>query len=80
MDKVRFNKLFGDFVRFKRASLGLTQIDLADRLGNNYQNISRLERGEVSPTFFWIYSLAEAFEVEIVTFVAEFDKYSKKKQ
>jgi ribosome-binding protein aMBF1 (putative translation factor) len=68
-----FDKQFGLFVKKKRLQKGWSQADLADKIGNNYQNISRLERGEITPTLFWCYKLAEAFEVSLTTFLKNFD-------
>jgi ribosome-binding protein aMBF1 (putative translation factor) len=72
VDKTEFNIKFGAFVRAKRESLGLSQSQLAARIGNNYQNISRLERGEVSPTLYWCSLLAEAFEVRLDELISQF--------
>lgn len=71
--KADYKKLLGEFVRRKRLEKGWTQTDLAAKLGNNYQNISRLERGETSPTLEWCYKLAEAFDMDTVDFVRELD-------
>ncbi len=72
MDKTEFNIKFGTFVKNKRIELGLSQSQLAARVGNNYQNISRLERGEISPTLYWCSLLAEAFELELDSLIQEF--------
>jgi len=45
------------YVNSKRLEFKWSQADLATKIGNNYQNISRLERGEISPTLFWCYKL-----------------------
>lgn len=42
-------------------------------LGNNAQNISRLERGEASPTLYWKSSLAKVFNTLLVQLIQEFD-------
>jgi len=68
----QFDKKFGQFVKEKRNGLGWSQADLAAKLGNNYQNISRLERGEISPTLFWCYKLSEAFELDLFDLIKEF--------
>lgn len=75
MDKTEFNIKFGAFVRAKREELGLSQSQLAARIGNNYQNISRLERGEVSPTLYWCSLLAEAFELSLEELIHKFYNY-----
>jgi transcriptional regulator with XRE-family HTH domain len=63
MNKLEFNKRLGEYVRKKRTSLKLSQPQLADRLGLDYQYISRLERGLISPTVYWVTLLSEAFEM-----------------
>lgn len=72
MEKGAFDKKFGLFVKKKRIAFGWSQADLAAKVGNNYQNISRLERGEVSPTLFWCYKLANAFEMDMESMIREF--------
>jgi len=69
-----FDKQFGLFVKEKRQEKGWSQAELAAKVGNNYQNISRLERGEITPTLFWCYKLAEAFEIELPVLLKKFDK------
>ena len=68
----QFDKQFGSFVKKKREEMGWTQPELASRLGNNFQNISRIERGEMTPTLFWCYKLSEAFEMELSEMLKEF--------
>jgi transcriptional regulator with XRE-family HTH domain len=68
-----FKILLGDFVRRKRTEKGWSQSDLAAKIGNNYQNISRLERGETSPTLEWCYRLAAAFDMDMIDFIKEFN-------
>lgn len=75
MKKEKFNKVFGEFVRRKRQQHSITQIELSDRIGNNFQNISRLERGELAPTLYWVNNLAEAFEQNLSDFITEFQEY-----
>ncbi len=72
MDKTEFNIKFGTFVKNKRIELGLSQSQLAARVGNNYQNISRLERGEISPTLYWCSLLAEALDVQLDELITQF--------
>jgi len=74
----QFDKQFGAFVKKKRIELGWSQAELAAKVGNNFQNISRLERGETTPTLFWCYKLAEAFEIEFLVLFQEFGFKMKK--
>ena len=71
MDKLEFNRLLGEYVRSKRTLLKLSQPQLADRLGLDYQYVSRVERGLISPTLYWITTLASAFEMQPQDFVKE---------
>jgi len=71
MEKAEFNKILGQYIKTKRLQNKWSQATLADKLGNNYQNISRIERGELSPTLFWCLKLAEAFEMDLQTFIKE---------
>lgn len=60
-----FTKQFGQFVKKKRLERNWSQAELASKLENNYQNISRMERGEVNPTLLWCFKLAIAFEMDL---------------
>jgi ribosome-binding protein aMBF1 (putative translation factor) len=73
VDKNKFNKKFGKFIAQKRIEVGITQSELAARMDNNPQNISRLERGEISPTLFWVYNLSKALNIKLVDLLKEFD-------
>ena len=71
MEKTTFNKVFGEFVRDKRIVLNLSQAQLSDKMALDYQYISRVERGLISPTLYWITTLASAFEMQPQDFVKE---------
>ena len=58
-------------MRNKRTLLKISQPQLADRVGLDYQYISRVERGLISPTLYWISTLAVAFEMQLQDFVKE---------
>lgn len=75
---IDFDRQFGEYVKKKRTELGWSQADLAGKLGNNYQNISRLERGEITPTLYWCYTLASAFEMDLADLIKEFGFKMKK--
>ena len=76
MEKTTFNKVFGEFVRDKRIALNLSQAQLSDKMALDYQYISSVERGLVSPTLYWIVGLANAMELPLKTFIKEFSNYS----
>jgi transcriptional regulator with XRE-family HTH domain len=76
MDKLEFNLAFGRFLKSKRIKKNWSQLDLASILGNNPQNISRIERGELTPTIFWLIKLSSAFECKPSELLSEFEKIS----
>ena len=76
MDKATFNKVFGEFVRDKRIGLKLSQAQLGDKMELDFQYISRVERGLISPTLFWIIGLATALEMSLEGFIIELSDYS----
>ena len=69
MDKAAFNKSFGEFVREKRLEQKLSQPQLSYKMGLDYQYISRVERGLISPTLFWIYGLSTALGIPLNIFI-----------
>lgn len=80
MDKEAFNIVFGKFVKYKRLGNGWSQSELAAKLGHNYQNVSRIERGEISPTFYWCFELlASAFNVPCSELIKEFEGFKASK-
>jgi transcriptional regulator with XRE-family HTH domain len=79
MDKLVFNKRLGEYVRLKRIHLKLSQPQLADRIGLDYQYISRVERGLISPTLHWLCNLSEAFEMSPEEFIKDMLDYVKVK-
>jgi ribosome-binding protein aMBF1 (putative translation factor) len=73
MEKGVFNKKFGSFLKQKRLEKGWSQADLAAKIGHNFQNVSRLERGEISPTFYWCSEiLAPALEITLGELTEQF--------
>lgn len=48
-----------------RVNSGMTQQDVADRLGVTRHTVMKWERGEVEPKELVIYALAKLYEVEI---------------
>ncbi len=76
MEKTAFNKVFGEFVREKRIELKLSQAQLGDKMALDYQYISRVERGLISPTLYWIVGLSNAMELPLERLIKEFSDYS----
>ena len=55
----------GERIRNARKRAGMTQKELADRLGVQFQNVSSLERDERSPKFETLKKIAAALDVSV---------------
>ncbi|MFP4520731.1 MAG: helix-turn-helix domain-containing protein [Fibrobacterota bacterium] len=62
---VNIKKEFGERLRGVRKSMGVSQIDLASKVGINYQHIGMIESGKGNPTLETIYSIAEGLKIPI---------------
>ena len=54
------------------------QEDLASAIDIDFQNISRLETGNVTPSLYWCQQLADAFDMTLSEFLKGFE-FKKKK-
>ena len=64
-------KSFGLHLKKLREQRGLTQIDVSSRMNKDQQSLQRIESGNVSPSLFYLYELAKAFDIslkELMTF------------
>ena len=67
-------ELFGARVRELRKKHGLTQVDIAERLGIPQSRVSEIEGGTRAPTLVTLLRLATALECKPTALVAPFDK------
>ncbi|MCR5491439.1 MAG: helix-turn-helix domain-containing protein [Bacilli bacterium] len=65
------NEIIASNIKDLRKSKGMTQSDLADKLGYTVQAISRWEKAKSLPDPIMLYNLAELFGVEITYFYQE---------
>jgi transcriptional regulator with XRE-family HTH domain len=63
------------YLKQLRKEKGITQSELSDILGNNFQNISAMERGEFTPTIHTVHKIAEAFEMSLSEFILGFESF-----
>ncbi len=67
----RTNEIIAGNIKNLRKASGMTQSDLAEKLGYTVQAISRWEKGKSLPDPVMLYHLAELFQVEITYFYQE---------
>ena len=57
-----------------RREAGLTQEELADRMGVEFPPVGNLERGLTNPTFSWQLRLARGLDIELSDLVERFER------
>jgi|GEM_PF-257335 len=69
--------LFGARLRELRIERGLTQPEIADRVGTSASNISDLERGIKVPTLTTVARLADALDCNVTDLVGVLDRKTR---
>jgi transcriptional regulator with XRE-family HTH domain len=64
-EKTEILKLFGNNLRLIRESRGYTQEQLANELGLEISQISRIERGVINTSIFTLYEISTFFKIDI---------------
>lgn len=67
MDEIRIYKSFGRHVAIRRGAMGLTQAQLAGRVGMSRPSIANIERGQQNLSLHLVYRLTEALGLDDVT-------------
>ena len=65
MDKVEELKQLGERVREIRAQKGLTQTELANKIGKDHPSINKLENGKVNPSYLFLLEVCQGLEIEL---------------
>jgi putative transcriptional regulator len=65
VDKIELLKLLGDRIKEIRLAKGLTQTELAHKIGKDHPSINRLEKGKINPSYFFLCEIAEGLEISI---------------
>jgi len=68
-EKSPIDEKIGSIVAALRKSKGITQAELAERIGASQDTISKLEKGDIEFTISRTYKIAEALGVEIKTII-----------
>jgi transcriptional regulator with XRE-family HTH domain len=77
MDKSVFSKDYEIFLRCLRSARekqGLTQVEVAERLGESQSFVSKCERGERRLDIVEVRAFCRAIGISFVEFVREFDR------
>ena len=72
-------KSFGNHVKELRLQKNLTQIDVSSRMNKDQQSLQRVESGNVSPSLYYLFELAEGLDISISELI-DFKFSAKKKK
>ena len=65
VDKIELLKSLGERIKEIRLAKGLTQTELAHKIGKDHPSINRLEKGKINPSYFFLCEVAEGLEISI---------------
>jgi putative transcriptional regulator len=65
MEKEVLLKKLGERIRDIRKDKGITQVQLAHSIGKDQQSIQRLEAGNINPSYYYLYEIAEGLKVSL---------------
>jgi transcriptional regulator with XRE-family HTH domain len=65
MDKKAMLEQLGLRVKEVRLQKGLTQTELANKIGKDHPSINKLENGKVNPSYVFLLEVAQGLEVHI---------------
>jgi len=71
MDEEAFMKLLSERIRQLRIEKGLTQIDVASKMGIDDSSYRKIESGRTNPTSRTLYKLAVALDVSVAELFPE---------
>ena len=76
-EKKIIQKSFGIHVRNLRIEKGFTQVELSSNMNKDQQSLQRVESGNVCPSLYYLFELAEGLGVSISELM-EFNMIEKK--
>ncbi|ASS50895.1 MAG: hypothetical protein A3D31_17280 [Candidatus Fluviicola riflensis] len=65
MDKKAMLEQLGLKVKEIRLQKGLTQTELANKIGKDHPSINKLENGKVNPSYIFLCEVAEGLNIDI---------------
>ncbi len=77
--KETLQKSFGLHVNRLRTDKGLTQVEVSGSMDKDQQSLQRIESGNVSPSLYYLWQLAQALDISLAKLVT-FDLLDSKKK
>lgn len=66
--------VFLKLLQEKRQAVGLTQIEVAERIGETQSFVSKIERGELRLDFLQLRTFCQAIDTDLAAVAREFEK------
>jgi len=63
--KEKLLKDLGEKIKIIRIKKGLSQSELANVIGKDQPSINRLERGNINPSYYYLFEIAEGLGVKV---------------
>ncbi len=73
-DKMSLKQKVGKIISQRRKNLGLTQAQLAEKIGVEQESLSRIEKGVTGMKFSRLENLSEALDCSVADFFRNIDK------
>lgn len=65
MEKEVLLKKLGLKIREIRKEKGMSQAELANTIGKDQQSIQRLEAGNINPSYYYLYEIANGLDIKL---------------
>ena len=69
------NDKISKYLKYKRKQIGISQREMASRLGIKVQNYQRYELGTRNPKFDMLLKITKVYGITISQFIDEFENY-----
>lgn len=69
MEKENDLKKLGDKFRLMRLRQGLSQVELADKIGKNQSSINRFENGNINPTYLYLLEICKGLNIPLLELI-----------
>nr|WP_294862408.1 helix-turn-helix transcriptional regulator [uncultured Fluviicola sp.] len=68
MDKKEVLLRLGERVKEIRIQKGMTQTELANKIGKDHPSINKLENGKVNPSYYFLFEVANGLGIDVKEF------------
>ncbi len=70
--EIKFNQGLGQLVRVSRRRLGMTQADVAKKIGVSFQQVQKYESGQTTIPVYRLHQISEILETSFAGYITDF--------